>query len=487
MAAPRRTQKEIAERYRGNLGRYMRLYTWKRARFTVALLAVLGSLFAIFFFQRHGHETFFNPGKISAPHAKFADDCAKCHDQSLMRGGPLTPAQFKQVVSDRFHHGVAFGPIDKKCEACHTHHILHEPNVVQSRSCSACHQEHRGLQSLTQVASAHCASCHDNSQIMEASAQKGMQLNWANFHRHPHPPQQVTFEPPRPPRGYTQPFASFWNGHREFQLIRDKARDPDVLRFNHQRHFASDIPPVNGKKLDCDYCHQPDAEGRYYQRISFAANCQACHSLQFDPKNPELTLPHGSATAVRAFLRTLPTQYAELAVKKGITGQNQIRNFVAKQMTQLRDRVRSGENLEREVFFATDPYKLPEPNAPRSRASFYGCAFCHKVKPVANAAPIVTKPVLVDRWMPQAKFNHAKHRTDPNTQKPLDCDVCHHARQSRETSDVLMPARATCMGCHSPQGKVAADCIVCHTFHAPLAAQTAGAASSTRDIMTGQR
>ncbi len=342
MAEPRRTQKQISERYRGNLGYYNRLRSWVRARFIVSLLAVLAGLFAIFLFQRHGHETFFNPGKISTPHAKFADNCAKCHDQSLMTGGPLTPAKFKQVVSDRFHSGIAFGPIDRKCEACHTHHVLHEPDVVQNRSCSACHQEHRGLQSLTRVASSNCASCHNNSATMEASSQKGMQLNWANFHRHPHSKRQVVFDLPRPPRGYTQTFPSFWNGHPEFQLDREKVRDPDVLRFNHQRHFASDIPPVNGKKLDCAYCHQPDLDGRYYQRITFASNCQTCHSLQFDPKNPELTLPHGSAAAVRAFLRTLPTQYAELAVKKGITRQSDIRSFVAKQMTQLRDRVRTG-------------------------------------------------------------------------------------------------------------------------------------------------
>jgi predicted CXXCH cytochrome family protein len=203
------------------------------------------------------------------------------------------------------------------------------------------------------------------------------------------------------------------------------------------------------------------------QRISFAANCQACHSLQFDPKNPELTLPHGSATAVRAFLRSLPTQYADLAVKKGITRPNEVQSFVAKQISQLRERVRSGEELERQVFFTADPYKPSRTGQPQSHGTFYGCAFCHEVKPVANAAPAITKPILIDRWMVQADFTHAKHRTDPGTQKPLDCNTCHHAAQSRETADVLMPTKANCITCHSPQGKVVAECITCHTFHAP--------------------
>jgi hypothetical protein len=467
MATPSRTQKQIAERYKGNLGYYKKVHPWRRARRMVTAVSIIGGLAAILIYQTRGRETFFNAGQISQSHAKFAADCAKCHDKSLTIGGQLTPKKFREVVKDRFRNGISFEPIDKKCETCHAHHSLHEPNVVQNRSCSACHQEHQGLQSLRLVASSNCASCHNNRAIMNLATQKGMQLNWQNFHRHPQPPQRVAFELPRPARGYTRTFSSFWEEHPEFQINTAKPRDPDTLRFNHQRHFANDIPPVNGQKLDCNYCHKPDADGRFMQRISFAANCQACHSLQFDQKNPELTLPHGNATAVRAFLRSLPTQYADLAVKKGITRPNEVQSFVAKQISQLRERVRSGEELERQVFFTADPYKPSRTDQPQSRGTFYGCAFCHEVKAVANAAPAITKPILVDRWMVQANFSHAKHQTDPSTQKPLDCNTCHHAAQSRETSDVLMPAKANCVTCHSPQGKVVAECITCHTFHAP--------------------
>ena len=492
MAKPGRTQKQIAERYKGNLGYYQNLHPWRRARLIVSLLTILAGLLAIWIFQNRGtHETFFNAGKISAPHAKFADDCAKCHDQSLMTGGPLTPSTFKQVLSDRFHNGIAFEAIDKKCDTCHTHHTLHEPNVVQDRSCSACHQEHRGLQSLRLVASSQCASCHNDSATMTASGQKGTQLQWSNFHRHPHPAQQVTLELPRPQQGYTQTFAAFWEGHPEFQLDRDKVRDPDSLRFNHQRHFASDIPSVNGQKLDCNYCHKPTSDGRYYQRISFAANCQACHSLQFDPKNPELKIPHGDVALARTFLRTLPAQYADYArLKKGIRSEKEVQNFVAQQIRQLRETFHSGDELERAVFFTVNPYKPQEKTGAATRANFTGCAFCHEVKPVANAAPAFTKPILIDRWMTQAKFDHAKHQTDPTTQKPLDCNVCHHAMQSHETSDALMPIKANCVTCHSPQGKVVAECITCHTYHAPMevAAQFQRTAeTSLKQMLLGSR
>src|SRR5205823_2337148 len=170
MAAPRRTQKQIAERYKANLGYYKKKHPWRRARFLVSCLAIVGGIIGIVFFQMRGGETFFNPGKISSSHARFANDCAQCHDKSLISAGPLTL-----------------------------------------------------------VASSKCLSCHGNSEVMQASAQKGMQLPSEAFKRHPHLPQQVALELPRPSRGYTQRFSSFWNGHPEFQLEREQVRDPDML------------------------------------------------------------------------------------------------------------------------------------------------------------------------------------------------------------------------------------------------------------------
>jgi hypothetical protein len=326
---------------------------------------------------------------------------------------------------------------------------------------------------------------------MEAAAQKGMHLQWATFQRHPHPAQQIIFELPRPARGYTQTFPSFWNGHPEFQLKREPgARDRDVLKFNHERHFAPDIPQVSGKKLDCNFCHQPDTEGRYNQRLTFAAQCQVCHSLQFDAKNPELTLPHGNTTAVRGFLLSLQPEYAEIAVRRAIQRKeppptpDEIRKFVTEQIKQLRDRMRLGEDFEREIFYAKDPYKPQRETEPRVRASFYGCALCHEVQPVANAAPFIAKPVFVDRWMPQAKFDHAPHRS-------VKCDDCHHATQSRASSDVLMPGIASCITCHSPEGKVVAECITCHSYHAPASLTVAemrpGSESPGKKAMIGGR
>lgn len=474
MPAPRRTQKQIAERYKGNLTYYKRWHPWRLARFCVSFIALIGGFIGILVYQKaifegRASEEFFNSGELSSHHTALEQGCASCHDKNAAMGADFTLAKFKSVIKDRFHHGVDYKSIDQRCEKCHEdkppfgmkkEYDLHEPNVVENRACSICHMEHLGPGPMKKVADLQCASCHNDRGIMEASAKKGATLPREVFHLRAFPPQQIVFERPRPAAGYTQVFATFHEdaakgGHPEFQLIREKAPDPDTLRFNHSRHFATDIPLVNGQKLDCNYCHKPDPQGRFYQRINFEAHCQSCHALQFDERNPSLHLPHGDVNLVRTFLRTLPAQYAELAR----TQNAEVKTFIAQQMNGLRRQFGSDAAFERAVFFETDPYK-PETAAP-TRANFAGCAHCHTVK-MEGRAPVVTKPYLVDRWMPQANFTHAKHTS-------VSCEDCHgQARQSKETSDVLMPAKQNCVVCHSPETKkVSSDCITCHTYHAP--------------------
>ena len=111
MAAPRRTQKQIADRYKGNLGYYNKKHPWRRARRWVSFLAIAGGITGIVLFRIYGHEKFFNAGPISSNHAAFGDNCASCHDKSLMTGGALTVQKFREVVQERFRNGIAFEPI----------------------------------------------------------------------------------------------------------------------------------------------------------------------------------------------------------------------------------------------------------------------------------------------------------------------------------------------------------------------------------------
>jgi hypothetical protein len=514
MPTPRKSQKQLTAKYRDNLASYKRLYTGRRALLAVTWLALIGGALAVWYYNRRAPDRFFNPGPVSSHHVNITpamisgrtpnragapNNCDACHDKSLVAGNGLTAGKFVQVVRESFARGVSpdrLQSIDNRCESCHTSlsrraHTFHEPNAVQYR-CSTCHQEHHGPGPMKLVESSQCTSCHGNAETMRAAAQKPVPADWTPQRRHPQPAQRVVFNQlGRPPEGYTKVFSSFWTDHPEFRVNLAKSADPtnvrdpdsylagdgvhDILRFNHRRHFQPDIPAVDahGRKLDCNYCHQVDTEGRLMKRISFQASCQACHQLQFDLANPDLTLPHGNSTAVLGFLRSITSQYEDLARRKGITDPTKVRAFVEGQRRQLRTQYSSDEQLINRVFFEADPYKI-RPGADRPRAaSFAGCAYCHQVTPAAVGAPDITKPILVDRWMLQSDFDHSKHIAI----KGAACEVCHQvARTSTRTADILLPQKSSCLLCHSPHAepemRTAAECITCHQYHAPADAQT---------------
>ena len=81
-----------------------------------------------------------------------------------------------------------------------------------------------------------------------------------------------------------------------------------------------------------------------------------------------------------------------------------------------------------------------------------------------------------ERWLPHAHFSHAKHETVSS------CRECHVAAQSsRLTSDVLMPAKESCVRCHSPTGQArkASECSTCHLYHSPDQPNTPATRAST--------
>lgn len=416
---------------------------------------------------------FVNPGPLSAQHsgASFriqmlnlrADfhssdpDCAACHVSAHHSLGGWVKRAVKADPGPLRVHRLALmttaqmTAIDQQCEVCHTGFTFHEPNVVEDHSCSACHQEHKGSGLLKPPADVNCVACHGSEQIMQASADKGAKLPAEVFNFHPTNGRQI-FQAKRPDRGYTKIIHTFATDHPEFQVLAEKLPDPDTLRFNHQLHLTSPtVKPLSGK-LECEYCHKLDAAGLYRQKISFEQNCRECHRMQFDARNPDLQLPHGNPEFVRAFLRSLPAQYGEYATKKGITGRSEQEQFVREQMARLKKEFFNGESLEHRVFYG---------DSSQGRAQFPACTYCHEVRARADAAPVITKPVIMDRWLSRGSFNHGKHLT-------IACAQCHDALHSSQTSDVLLPSKASCAECHSPKGGVAHACSTCHSYHTPV-------------------
>src|SRR5688500_19601706 len=115
---------------------------------------------------------FISSDKISSHHAKFEQNCAQCHNKTAFLDTDFSLAKFTSVIKDRFHHGLDFSAIDHKCQECHEKnppfgtvkkYDLHEPNVVENRSCSICHMEHLGAGAMKPGADSPCAARHEDT------------------------------------------------------------------------------------------------------------------------------------------------------------------------------------------------------------------------------------------------------------------------------------------------------------------------------------
>ena len=422
------------------------LRVW-RGRATFAVIAASCAVLLVLLGNPPWRNNFINPGVISNPHsgAAFAvlamtnhlnQNCGACHVAGNSGPNPMLHAawhadpgvfELKKLANAK---PAAPTAIDESCLKCHAGRNFHQPDAPQI-SCAFCHAEHQG-RVMAATTDANCNFCHGNFPDNETRVVGKVSL----------------------------PIHHFADDHPQFRFLTEKLRDPDSLKFIHTLHLTgATIPnlPV-GAKLDCAFCHQPDAAGAFMKPVAFEKNCRVCHSLQFDPETPQLMLPHGSAEFVSAFLRSLPKQYLNLAAKENPADVN---GFAEKKLASLRTQFGSGEELERRVFFSTATFG-PEAQigtlSGATRSLFPGCAYCHEVTTAVAGLPKITPPVMPERWLGQANFNHAKHAG-------ISCAQCHDAVHSKDTADILLPPKETCAVCHSPRGGVADSCATCHTYH----------------------
>jgi hypothetical protein len=451
-----------------------------RGRFTRAIVvATIGALLILLGIPSLRNQ-FINPGALSAAHSGEAftrrnteishtgQTCAACHVAGAEGPRGLLDAAFhakpgalslKQLALAKTAEVTA---IDVACQKCHPGHLLHQANVPRDVSCSFCHVEHRGPGSMAPPGDIGCAFCHSDAAMMAAAAAKGASLPASAFHSRMASGRNV-FPAARPAGGFTQVIHSFAGDHPDFLVHSGQVRDPDTLKFGHALHLKGETIPKlpNGRKLDCAFCHQPDAAGVYFRPVNFENNCRVCHSLQFDPETPGLTLPHGDAGFVSAFLHSLSRQYSDFAARSGIQNAEAQRQFVQEKLARLKGRAASGEDFEQRVFFSTamlGPAADIGSVSGTTRALYPGCAYCHEVKARPNQAPEITRPVLFERWLSHGRFDHSRHAK-------IDCAHCHAAEQSQSTADVILPGKSTCAECHRPRGDAPDSCATCHRYH----------------------
>ena len=378
------------------------LRVW-RVRATLVVIAASFAALLILLGNPPWRNDFISPGIVSNPHsgAAFAalavtnhlnQNCGACHvaGNSGPHGMIHAALQADPGILDLNRIVQAtpadFTAMDDTCDKCHVHHHFHQP-TVGAISCEFCHAEHNGVV-IAPTTDANCEFCHGNAKIMAFAALGATPPLAQEFSRHERN-GVLTFDPPRPASGFTEIIHHFATDHPQFRFITEKLSDPDTLKFNHALHLTgATIPKLpGGGKLDCAFCHQPDAAGAFMKPVNFENHCRVCHSLQFDPETPQLMLPHGSTEFVSAFLRSLPKQYTDLAAKENPADRG---GWVENRLAHLRAQFGSGEELERRIFFSTATLG-PEANIGTlngsTRAVFPGCAYCHEVKPTVSGSP----------------------------------------------------------------------------------------------------
>ncbi len=450
-----------------------------RARRGLVTRAALASSVAALLFGLSGgnRDSFVNPRPLSRSHSgvEFArlekghaggQGCTLCHTDSatglagLARSAARASRASLRPASLVSEHPKDLSRMDRSCLACHQHKAFHQADVAEATSCSVCHREHQGAGPMAAVASAACTNCHGDWRRMAASRKLSEALPAGLFAKADTP--GFVHAAPRPRWGYTDLITSFAVDHPEFRVLRDKSPDLNTLKFNHRLHLSGgEVGTVGGHPLDCAYCHKADAAKAYMAPVTFEASCRACHALNFDPGNPAMTLPHGNVAFVRAYLRSLPLQYADFASRALGMNATQAAGFAREQVRSLLRRDGSGELLERSVFLSNGKEgPTPEEAGLKggARSQVQGCALCHEVSWTASEGPKVTPPQTPERWLTLASFNHAAHSATA-------CTECHAAAASDRTSDVLLPSQKTCARCHSEKGGARDSCTVCHTYH----------------------
>ena len=377
---------------------YVDAFQLKRAWLTK--LSLIGILLIIAFLAvaevtKPEKQTAFMPGGVSSAHARaknangesIAKDCSACHDP---------------------WRGVS----DASCTECHGK-LPHAEQQNAAPACADCHSEHRGVARLAASADATCVSCH------------------GNILAHVKDPALLSARPKD-----VLTITSFGDQHPDF-LPRS---DPDTLLFNHALHLkAGGIFNGEGRReeLQCVQCHKlVESKGKADPVVlKFRDDCQRCHKLTFDPRFPDVEVPHGGDPGlVYGFV------LATYAGNRDIVGKSpeEIRRILTSRPPVAPD--------ERAVLNAEQVIKTK-------------CSKCHIIER-AGTRIAAKPPDIPTRWLLHAKFTHTQHRN-------LACESCHEkARQSRNTADVLMPIRKDCTGCHGGKSaKTSSSCATCHDYH----------------------
>ncbi len=373
-----------------------------------------------------------NPGTLSAGHQAFGRDCATCHETPFVH------------VRDRV------------CVECHVKTPGHLQTVALQTKlfggtrCANCHADHKGPTALVRHDPDLCVTCHGDLKYFKADTTLDNATDFAANH----PPFKL----------------SLLQGPNPTDVIRvsqtDKAHlvERSHLKFPHDLHLTTSVRGPKGRKtLECRSCHVPDASGKGFEPISMNAACIECHTLEFEPAVTTRQVPHGSVDDVTL---TMQEFYANIALNNIPVDVVDI-GEIQRGLPRLGSGAITEEQRRRALAWAK--YKAQQVSADLFEARV--CIVCHEVTKAViqgesgrEIAWGVVPVRLASTWMPKARFDHLKHRTNK-------CADCHDVEKSHASSDIAIPTIAKCRDCHAGSkpaaDKVVSTCVSCHGFHLP--------------------
>lgn len=354
---------------------------------------------------------------------------------------------------------------DSACLDCHSNvpgHVNSELVAVASLDqmrCASCHAEHNEPANLVRSDAKLCVDCHTNP-AAAATVLAGGELPAPvdEFSTDGHPDFRLAMLK-------QSENGTGWNMKRMpwgAQGLQERSN----LKFPHDIHLdpGKVTSLQTGEALQCVNCHQLKADGEHFVPITMENQCGDCHALSFDENNPARQLPHGDVRGtVLALEEYFIRKYSDPALLEA--GQRDRRR-------------RPGRSNEEERCEGT-PLECGRERALREATNQFtrsGCVTCHMVTEDPEQPPMQrwqVQPVrLASDWYPFGRFDHVAHLTQSVSQGTGEtpCAMCHNARNSGQSQDILIPGSENCLACHGRDNEtttVALTCRGCHGFHLP--------------------
>ncbi len=441
------------------------LTRWKLGLTALALVLAL-SWWASGFVTSDEGRLRYARGPVASVHATWEANCEACHAPF----SPINGAHWSTPILGKAQES------NSRCENCHAgpaHHASQKKR--ETPSCGGCHHDHQGRD-------ASLVRLPDRNLAAHMDGKPQYQVSITHFDRDHHPPFRLEKDPGRLKFNHKIHLANGMEGAK--WKLGDIRNQKERARYRQQQP-AGQRDDAALVQLTCLACHVLDradlstagltglplrAAGDLMLPIDYENHCRACHALTFEPRSPELTIPHRlQPRQVHDFLwgayaeeelgkkdRDLPKP-----LRRPMPGTN-----VREEEKGIRKELGTKLAGKMEAFLYLD--KLEDAD----KKVFLGkqtCGECHVYeRSGSQVVPDRIVPTQVPEvWFKHAVFSHAPHRA-------LDCLACHaQAKTSAVSADVLLPGIDTCFQCHRSQriadgktrGGARFDCTECHRYH----------------------